>query len=65
MRTRLLGFTAALVLAVLGATAPVARAALPAVTGPACVDGSGTVQYATGQWICIGGAYDGELITKT
>ncbi|MFJ6757314.1 MULTISPECIES: hypothetical protein [unclassified Streptomyces] len=67
MRTRLLGFTAALVLAALGATVPVAQAAVPAVTGPACADGSGAVQYdsTSGQWICIGGAYDGELITKT
>ncbi|MFJ3724244.1 hypothetical protein ACIPYQ_16940 [Streptomyces sp. NPDC090045] len=67
MRARLLGFTAALVLAVLGATAPVAQAAVPAVTGPACADGDGTVEYdsTAGQWICLGGTYDGELITKS
>ncbi|WP_030718959.1 hypothetical protein [Streptomyces sp. NRRL F-2580] len=67
MRARLLGFTAALVLAALGATVPVAQAAVPAVTGPVCVDGSGTVEYdsTAGQWICLGGAYDGELITKS
>ncbi|MFE9931426.1 hypothetical protein [Streptomyces sp. NPDC005533] len=67
MRARLLGVTAALALAVLGATVPVAQAAVPAVTGPVCVDGSGTVEYdsTAGQWICLGGAYDGELITKT
>ncbi|WP_404959411.1 hypothetical protein [Streptomyces sp. 147326] len=67
MRTRLLGFAAALVLAVLGATAPIAQAAVPAVAGPTCVDGSGTVEYdsTAGQWICVGGEYDGELITKT
>ncbi|MFB7180564.1 hypothetical protein ACFCYI_23035 [Streptomyces sp. NPDC056257] len=67
MRARLLGFTAALVLAALGATIPVAQASVPAVTGPVCVDGGGTVEYdsTAGQWICLTGAYDGELITKT
>ncbi|MEU7726713.1 hypothetical protein AB0B78_15940 [Streptomyces sp. NPDC040724] len=67
MRTRLLGFTAAFVLAALCATIPVAQAAVPAVTGPVCVEGNGTVEYdsTAGQWICLGGDYGGELITKT
>ncbi|MFD9728027.1 hypothetical protein [Streptomyces sp. NPDC059072] len=64
MRRRIIGFAAALVLAVLGA-APVAHA----VTGPECVkqtaEGKGKVEYdsATALWTCIGGAHDGEPIT--
>lgn len=65
MRTRVLGFIAALILAALGATVPVTQAAVPAVTGPVCVDEGGKVEYdsTTGLWTCIGGAYDGEAIT--
>lgn len=71
MRRRFLGFTAALVLAVLGTAAPVAQAAAPAVTGPECVketaEGRGTVEYdsSTALWTCIGGMYDGEPITTS
>ncbi|UQX04596.1 hypothetical protein [Streptomyces sp. RerS4] len=67
MRRRILGFTAALVLAVLGAAVPVVSAAVPAVTGPDCIaDKMGKVEYdsSTGLWTCIGGAHDGEPITK-
>ncbi|MBT2447443.1 hypothetical protein J7F03_10220 [Streptomyces sp. ISL-43] len=66
MRRRILGFTAALVLAVLGAAVPVAQAAAPAVTGPECIaDKVGKVEYdsGTGLWTCIGGEHDGEPIT--
>ncbi|WP_329192085.1 MULTISPECIES: hypothetical protein [unclassified Streptomyces] len=65
MRTRLLGFISALVLAALGAAVPVAQAAAPAVTGPACVAAHGKVVYdsGTGLWTCIGGRYDDEPIT--
>ncbi|MGW7100067.1 hypothetical protein [Streptomyces sp. NPDC054838] len=65
MRTRLLGFVSALVLAALGATVPAAQAAVPTATGPACVAGKGKVVYdsGTGLWTCIGGKYDGEPIT--
>lgn len=66
MRRRILGFTAALVLAVLGTAVPVASAVVPSVTGPECVaDKVGKVEYdsSTGLWTCIGGALDGEPIT--
>ncbi|WP_328926329.1 hypothetical protein OG429_17965 [Streptomyces sp. NBC_00190] len=68
MRTRLLAFTAALALAVLGAAVPVAQAAVPTVTGPDCVKDKGTVEYdaTTGLYTCVGGPHhDGELITTT
>ncbi|MET9963258.1 hypothetical protein ABZ128_30035 [Streptomyces sp. NPDC006326] len=67
MRTRLVGFTAALMLAVLGAAVPVAHAVVPAVTGPTCVKGKGSVEYdsGTGLWTCIGGKYDGQSITTS
>ncbi|MFE4639242.1 hypothetical protein ACFRJ1_38480 [Streptomyces sp. NPDC056773] len=71
MRRRILGFTAALVLAVLGTAAPGAQAAVPVVTGPECerqtANGKGAVEYdsATGLWTCIGGWYDGEPITTS
>lgn len=63
MRTRLLGFTAAVILAALGAMGPVAQAA----DGPTCVAGHGTVEYdsSTGLWTCMGGKHDGEPITAT
>lgn len=66
MRTRLLGFISAVVLAVLGATVPAAQAAAPAVTGPECTRSHGSVEYisTTGLYTCIGGAYDSELITS-
>ncbi|QES55274.1 hypothetical protein DEJ51_14655 [Streptomyces venezuelae] len=66
MRTRLLGFTTAVVLALLGASVPAAQAAAPAVTGPQCTQSQGSVEYisTTSLWTCIGGAYDGELITS-
>ncbi|MBT2468397.1 hypothetical protein J7E97_11030 [Streptomyces sp. ISL-66] len=70
MRSRILGCTAALVLAAFGAAVPVASAAVPvaapAVTGPECVaDKVGKVQYdsSTGLWTCVDGAHDGEPIT--
>ncbi|MFD9407827.1 hypothetical protein ACFWBN_12550 [Streptomyces sp. NPDC059989] len=64
MRTRLLGFIATVVLAALGAMGPAAQAAVPAVGGPACVAGGGTVEYDSGAglWICVNGSYDGESI---
>ncbi|MEV0410454.1 hypothetical protein AB0I68_06455 [Streptomyces sp. NPDC050448] len=65
MRTRLLGFTAAVILAVLGVMSPAAQAAVPAVDAHTCTDvGKGSVEYnsATGLWTCIGGKYDGEPI---
>ncbi|MFJ8012607.1 hypothetical protein [Streptomyces sp. NPDC096339] len=66
MRRRILGFTAALVLAVLGSAAPAAQANAPTVTGPECVRQKGTLHYdsATALWTCIGGTHDGESITK-
>ncbi|MBT2539305.1 hypothetical protein J7E99_00925 [Streptomyces sp. ISL-44] len=66
MRTRILAFTAALVLAALGAAVPVAQAAVPTVPGPTCESKQGTVEYdsATGQWNCVGGEHDGERITS-
>lgn len=66
MRTRILGFIAALVLAVLGTAVPVASAVVPTVTGPECVaDKVGKVEYdsGTGLYTCIGGEHDGEPIT--
>ncbi|MFE2168266.1 hypothetical protein ACFXB3_24900 [Streptomyces sp. NPDC059447] len=66
MRRRILGLTAALALAVLGAATPAAQA----VTGPECVKktahGKGSVEYdsATALYTCIGGAHDGEPITE-
>ncbi|WP_407840761.1 hypothetical protein ACE1OC_37475 [Streptomyces sp. DSM 116496] len=68
MRRRILGFTAALVLAVLGTAVPVASAAVPTVTGAECTaDQVGKVEYdsGTGLYTCIGGAYDGEPITTS
>ncbi|MCX5146630.1 hypothetical protein OHB36_07465 [Streptomyces sp. NBC_00320] len=68
MRKRLLGFIAALMLAVLGLMGPAAQAAVsvsvPAVDEPKCMKAKGTVEYesATGLWTCIGGTYDGEPI---
>lgn len=67
MRRRILGFTAVLVLAALGAAVPVAQAAVPAVTGPVCEDNKGKVEYDsdTALWTCIGGKHDGEPITTS
>ncbi|OEJ33087.1 hypothetical protein [Streptomyces subrutilus] len=67
MRTRIPAFTAALVLAALGAAVPVAQAAVPAIPGPTCTAAEGTVEYdsSTGQWTCKGGEHDGELITES
>ncbi|MGR4882738.1 hypothetical protein ACIPUC_25500 [Streptomyces sp. LARHCF249] len=68
MRTRLLGFTAALVLAAFGAAVPVAQAAVPVVTGPDCVADGGKVEYdaTVGLYRCVGATeYDNELITKS
>ncbi|MEU9177991.1 hypothetical protein AB0C90_14205 [Streptomyces sp. NPDC048550] len=64
MRTRLFGFVAAVVLAVLGVMSPATQAAVPAVGGPACTAAHGSVEYnsATGLWTCIGGSHDGEPI---
>lgn len=64
MRTRILGFLAAVVLAALGAAAPTAQAAVPAIDGPTCVAAGGSVEYdsASGLWICAGGPHDGESI---
>ncbi|MGW6575056.1 hypothetical protein ACWGAN_23245 [Streptomyces sp. NPDC054945] len=67
MRTRILTFAAALVLAALGAAVPVAQATAPAIPGPMCTAGGGTAEYdsATGQWTCNDGVHDGELITDS
>ncbi|MEV6727467.1 MULTISPECIES: hypothetical protein [unclassified Streptomyces] len=64
MHTRLLGFAAAVILAVLGVMSPAAQAAAPAVDAPTCLAGRGTVEYnsATGLWTCIDGEHDGEPI---
>ncbi len=64
MRTRLLGFIAAVMVAGLAATAPVAQAAVPAIDGQTCMDGRGTVEYESAQdsWICVDGIYDGQSI---
>ncbi len=67
MRTRLFGFAAALILAALGSVGPVAHAAaaaIPAVTGPECVEGGGTVEYdaGAGKWTCAGGSHGGESV---
>ncbi|MFE2283648.1 hypothetical protein ACFXDJ_05665 [Streptomyces sp. NPDC059443] len=64
MRTRLLSFIAAMMLAALGAVAPVAHAAAPTIDGQTCMDGKGTVEYesAKGSWICVDGKYDGKPI---
>ncbi|MEV7523150.1 hypothetical protein [Streptomyces sp. NPDC091371] len=67
MRRRILGFAAAIVLAVLGAAVPAAQAAaVPAVTGPECEAKSGSIEYDsdTGLDTCIGGDHDGEPITS-
>ncbi|WP_030727630.1 hypothetical protein [Streptomyces sp. NRRL S-237] len=66
MRTRILAFATALVLAALGAAVPVAQAAAPAVTGTECKASGGTVEYisTTGLWTCLNGGYNGELITE-
>ncbi|MCX4959794.1 hypothetical protein [Streptomyces virginiae] len=66
MRTRILAVTATLVLAVLGATVPVAQGAVPTIAGPTCEYRGGTVEYdsAAGVWNCVGGTYDGERITS-
>ncbi|MFJ9944122.1 hypothetical protein [Streptomyces erythrochromogenes] len=64
MRTRLPALVAAVVLAVLGAIAPTAQAARPAIDGNTCVGGGGTVEYEStkGSWICVDGSYDGKPI---
>ncbi|WP_329100690.1 hypothetical protein [Streptomyces sp. NBC_01439] len=66
MRTRILAVTAALALAVFGASAPLAQGAVPTVPGPTCEAHHGTVEYdsATGVYNCVGGSYDGERITS-
>lgn len=65
MRTRLLGFIASVVLAVLGAMGAPAQAAAPAVTGPDCVAGGGTLQYdsVAPAWVCVGGTHNHKTIT--
>lgn len=64
MRTRLLGLTAAVMLAALCALAPVAQAAAPVIDGNTCVSGGGTVEYEStkGSWICVDGTYDNRPI---
>ncbi|MET9883793.1 hypothetical protein ABZZ20_11730 [Streptomyces sp. NPDC006430] len=64
MRIRLLGFTAAVILAVLGAMGPVAQAAAPGVDGQKCTTGGGSVEYnsSSGLWTCVGGQYSGESV---
>lgn len=70
MRTRLLGFTAAVILAAPGPIAPAAHAAVvaqtatPSVDPKACEEGKGTVEYESsdGSWVCIGGKHDGKPI---
>ncbi|MFD9478629.1 MULTISPECIES: hypothetical protein [Streptomyces] len=64
MRTRLLGFIAAVMLAGLGALVPAAHAAVPTIDGQTCMDGGGSVEYesAQGSWICVDGSYNGKPI---
>ncbi|MFF4423738.1 hypothetical protein ACGFNX_36890 [Streptomyces sp. NPDC048723] len=64
MRTRLCGFIAAVIMAGLGAVAPVAQAAVPTIDGQTCLDGKGSVEYESAQdsWICVGGSHDGAPI---
>ncbi|MCB5183293.1 hypothetical protein [Streptomyces antimicrobicus] len=68
MRTRLLGFLVAALLAVLAAAAPTVQAAdpspTPTVTSQECTAGGGSVEYDSdkGQWSCIGGEHDGEAV---
>ncbi|MFB6805114.1 hypothetical protein [Streptomyces sp. NPDC056387] len=64
MRTRLLTFIAAAILAALGAVAPAVQAAAPGIDAPGCRHTHGTVQYdpGSGRWICVGGSHDGESI---
>lgn len=66
MRARILGFVAAVILAALGALAPAAQAAVPAIDRHACEVGGGTVEYdpATTQWICVGGKHNSEPISR-
>ncbi|MGW0749037.1 hypothetical protein [Streptomyces sp. NPDC002587] len=65
MRTRLLGFAAAVILAVLGTMGSAAQAAVPGVDGHTCIAKGGKVQYDsdTGLWMCIGGKYADEPIS--
>lgn len=65
MRTRLLGFIAAVILAALSAMGPVAQAAVTGVDGQKCMSNGGKVKYDSGSglWTCIGGKYDGEPIS--
>ncbi|MFG2293955.1 hypothetical protein [Streptomyces sp. NPDC048603] len=68
MRRRLLGFTAAVILAALGPIVPVAHATVvaqvppPPVDGQMCEDGGGVVLYDSGSWVCVGGAHDGKPV---
>ncbi|MFF4370664.1 hypothetical protein [Streptomyces sp. NPDC001594] len=65
MRTRLLGFATAAIVAALGIVGPVAQTtAAPRVDGDTCVQSGGAVQYdsVAGQWKCIGGSHADEPI---
>ncbi|GAA0292372.1 hypothetical protein GCM10010302_33740 [Streptomyces polychromogenes] len=70
MRTRLAGFTIAVVLAALGPVSPAAHSAVaaptpaPSVDGKTCEDGQGKVVYdsTTGGWVCAGGKQDGKPV---
>ncbi|MFE5675943.1 hypothetical protein ACFQ7B_37820 [Streptomyces erythrochromogenes] len=64
MRARLLGFTAAAILAALAVMAPAAQAAVPAIDGQMCTEEGGTVEYEStkGSWICVDGKHNGKPI---
>ncbi|RKT03402.1 hypothetical protein BX286_1329 [Streptomyces sp. 3211.6] len=61
MRTRVLGFIAVVVFAVLGAGANAAQADVDTKT---CEATGGQVQYdpSTGLWTCVGGVHDKEAV---
>ncbi|MCX4526409.1 MULTISPECIES: hypothetical protein [unclassified Streptomyces] len=65
MRTRLLAFAAAVILATLGVVAPGVEAAVPRVDVQTCQAEGGGAQYdaTRGGWTCVGGSHDGEAIS--
>ncbi|MFJ1565045.1 hypothetical protein [Streptomyces erythrochromogenes] len=64
MRARLLGLTAAAMVAALAVMAPAAQAAVPAIDGQMCTEEGGTVEYEStkGSWICVDGKHNGKPI---
>ncbi|MFD0267003.1 hypothetical protein ACFVGY_10445 [Streptomyces sp. NPDC127106] len=64
MRTRLIGFIAAVILAAPGAMTHGAQAAVPAIDGNTCIKGGGSVEYEStkGSWVCVDGDFNGKPI---